>query len=169
VKSPNASDPPALSGLHHLKLPVANLDTSLDWFQRVFGAQHSPQFDHIDADGVRYAVIVAIPGLSTPLELRWAPGAAAAMHGIDPINFAVESADELDAWAWHLDSQGVQHSSVIQGGAGHLLVLADPDGTYIRIADVPSGGVENIKMPKGDPEPDDPWLKPPPMQHPHRG
>jgi hypothetical protein len=58
---------------------------------------------------------------------------------------------------------------VIQGGAGHLLVLADPDGTYIRIADVPSGGVENIKMPKGDPEPDDPWLKPPPMQHPHRG
>jgi len=39
----------------------------------------------------------------------------------------------------------------------------------IRIADLPPGGVENIRMPKGDPEPDDPWLKPPPMQHPHGG
>ena len=46
------------------------------------------------------------------------------------------------------------------------MVLADPDGMYIRIAEVPAGGVENITMPKGDPEPDDLWLKPPSMQHP---
>jgi catechol 2,3-dioxygenase-like lactoylglutathione lyase family enzyme len=162
----NALHTPALSGLHHLKLPASNLDVSLDWYRRVFGAQHLTQFDHIDDDGVRYAVIIAIPGLSTPLELRWAPGAAVAMRGCDPIMLAVESTEALDAWARHFDSLGVAHSGVIQGGAGHLLVVADSDGIYIRIGEVPAGGVENIQMPKGDPEPDDPWLNPPPMQHP---
>jgi catechol 2,3-dioxygenase-like lactoylglutathione lyase family enzyme len=160
---------PTLSGLHHLKLPVTDLDASLDWYQRVFGAQHLPQFDHIDDDGARYAVIIAIPGLSTPLELRWAPDGAATMRGCDPINLAVESVATLDAWARHLESAGAEHSSVIEGGAGHLLVIADPDGVYIRISEVPAGGVENIKMPRGNPEPDDPWLNPPAMQHPRRG
>jgi catechol 2,3-dioxygenase-like lactoylglutathione lyase family enzyme len=160
---------PVVAGLHHLKLPVSNLDASLDWYQQVFGARHLPRFDHIDDNGARYAVIVAIPGLSVPLELRWAPGAADAMRGIDPIMLAVESSETLEAWAHRLDSLGVQHSSVIKGGAGHLLVVADPDGIYIRIGEVPAGGVEDIVMPQGNPEPDDPWLNPPPMQHPQSG
>jgi catechol 2,3-dioxygenase-like lactoylglutathione lyase family enzyme len=160
---------PALAGLHHLKLPASDLDAKIDWYQRVFDAQHLPQFDHIDDDGVRYAVIIAIPGLSTPLELRWAPAAAVAMRGCDPIMLAAESTEALEAWARHLDSLGVEHSSVIQGGAGGLLVLADPDGIFIRFGEIPAGGVENIKMPQGDPEPDDPWLKPAPMQHPNHG
>jgi len=46
------------------------------------------------------------------------------------------------------------------------MALADPDGIYIRIAELPGGGVADITMPEGDPEPDDPWLKPPSMQHP---
>ena len=160
---------PTLSGLHHLKLPASDLDTTLAWYRRVFGAQHLAQFDHLDDNGVRYAVIVAIPSVPTPLELRWAPGAAGAMRGCDPINLAVESVGDLHAWARHLDAVDVEHSTVIEGGAGHLLVLADPDGIYIRIADVPAGGVENIVMPRGNPEPDDPWLNPPPMQHPDGG
>ena len=160
---------PPVSGLHHLKLPVSDLDTSLHWYERVFGAEHLAQFDHFDDNGARYAVIIAIPGLPTPLELRWAPGGAAAMRGCDPINLAAESAEALQAWARHLDSLDVEHSSVIQGGPGHLLVLADPDGIYIRISEVPAGGVENIKMPQGNPEPDVPWLNPPSMQHPRTG
>jgi catechol 2,3-dioxygenase-like lactoylglutathione lyase family enzyme len=158
-----------VAGLHHLKLPVSDLDGSLGFYRRVFGAQHLPQFDHIDGSGARYAAIIAIPGLSTPLELRWAPSGASAMRGCDPINLAAESGEALQAWAQHLDLLGVEHSSVIQGGAGHLLVLADPDGIYIRISEVPAGGVENIKMPKGNPEPDDPWLNPPSMRHPQTG
>jgi catechol 2,3-dioxygenase-like lactoylglutathione lyase family enzyme len=160
---------PTVSGLHHLKLPVSDLDTSLAWYRTVFGAQHLEQFDHVDDNGARYAVIIAIPGLSTPIELRWAPAAAAAMRGYDPIDLAVPSTDELQVWANHFDSLGLEHSSVIQGGAGRLLVVADPDGIYVRLADVPQGGVENIQMPKGNPEPDDPWLNPPSMRHPGVG
>jgi hypothetical protein len=37
----------------------------------------------------------------------------------------------LQAWVRHLDDLGVDHSGVINGGAGHLMVLADPDDIYI--------------------------------------
>jgi catechol 2,3-dioxygenase-like lactoylglutathione lyase family enzyme len=160
------STAPAVSGLHHLKLPVSDLDVSLRWYQDVFGAEHLQQFDHFDDDGVRYAVIVAIPGLPTTLELRWAPRAAAAMRECDPINLAIDSVDQLQAWEAHLESLQVNHSPVIAGGPGHLLVIADPDGIFIRIAETPRGGATEIQMPKGNPEPDGPWLNPPAMQHP---
>ena len=81
---------PPVSGLHHLKLPVSDLDTSLHWYERVFDAEHLAQFDHFDDNGARYAVIIAIPGLPTPLELRWAPGGpprcADATRSISPRN-----------------------------------------------------------------------------------
>jgi len=32
----------ALSGLHHLKIFVFDLEASLDWYQRVFGAPFVP-------------------------------------------------------------------------------------------------------------------------------
>jgi len=68
---------PTLSGLHHLKIPVAHLATSLDWYQTVFGAEHLAALDHLDSDGARYAVILGIPDVPVPVELRWAPAAAA--------------------------------------------------------------------------------------------
>jgi catechol 2,3-dioxygenase-like lactoylglutathione lyase family enzyme len=162
------STAPALAGLHHLKIPVSDLDASLRWYQNTFGAAHLEQFDHFDDDGARYAVIIAIPGLPTTVELRWAPKAASAMRECDTITLAVNSPEDLQAWAAHLDSQHVEHSPVIKGAAGHLLVVADPDGIFIRIGDVPTGGVTEIKMPQGNPEPDGPWLNPPAMQHPRR-
>jgi catechol 2,3-dioxygenase-like lactoylglutathione lyase family enzyme len=157
---------PALLGLHHLKLPVSDLDASIDWYREVFDAEYLPQFDHVDSGGMRYAVILNVPGLPVPVELRWAPRAAGAIRGYDPIDLAVDSVEALHAWIGHLDDLGVGHSPVITGGAGHLMVLADPDGIFIRIAEVPAGGVGDITMLDGDPEPDDDWLKPPSMQHP---
>jgi hypothetical protein len=97
--------------LHHLKLLASNPDASLDCYQRIFGAQHLPQLDHSDDNGTRYAVVIAIPGLPAPLELRSAPGAATAMGGCGPINHAVESTEARHAWAPHLDSLTVEHVS----------------------------------------------------------
>lgn len=59
---------PALLGLHHLKLPVSDLDASIDWYGWVFDAEYLPQFDHVDSSGVCYAVIVNVPGLPVPVE-----------------------------------------------------------------------------------------------------
>jgi catechol 2,3-dioxygenase-like lactoylglutathione lyase family enzyme len=162
------TSPPPLHGLHHLKLPVSDLDTSLGWYEAVLGATHVKQFDHYDNDGVRYAAIVALPGVPTPLELRWAPQAAGVMRECDPVMLAVETRGQLDAWAERFDDLGADHSPVLEGAAGHLLVVADPDGIFIRFGDLPPGGLADITMPTGNPEPDDRWLNPPPMQHPRR-
>ncbi|HEY4454518.1 MAG TPA: VOC family protein [Pseudonocardiaceae bacterium] len=157
---------PVLRGLHHLKLPVSDLDASLAWYQRVLGALHQRQFDHIDSDGVRYAVILAVPGVDTPLELRWAPEMAARTVGYDPISFAVDDPAALDAWAAHLDELGVEHSPVALGAAGRLLAFADPDGTHLRVLELPKGGVQHIVMGNADPEPTNEWLFPAAMRHP---
>src|SRR6201996_5682141 len=75
---------PAAKGLHHVKLLVSDLDASLAWYARVLGAQHQAQFDHFDERGQ-----------------RWAPHAATAMDGYDPISFAAGRGDDVQSWAAH--------------------------------------------------------------------
>ena len=54
---------PSLSGIHHLKVPVVDLDASLAWYQTILGAHLLTGLDHVDSDGTRYATILEIPGL----------------------------------------------------------------------------------------------------------
>jgi catechol 2,3-dioxygenase-like lactoylglutathione lyase family enzyme len=157
---------PRLRGLHHLKLPVADLDRSLAWYQRVFEAEHLSRFDHFGDDGVRYAVMLALPGVDVPVELRWAPVAAAVTTGYDPINFAVGGLDDLRAWLCHLDALQVDHSPIISASAGHLVVFRSPDGLYLRLLTLPDGGVQDIEMDRAIPQPRGAWLAPKIMQPP---
>jgi catechol 2,3-dioxygenase-like lactoylglutathione lyase family enzyme len=46
---------PGLVGVHHLKLPVSDLEATIAWYQRVLSAQHLSKFDHVDSSGTRYA------------------------------------------------------------------------------------------------------------------
>jgi catechol 2,3-dioxygenase-like lactoylglutathione lyase family enzyme len=160
---------PALHGIHHLKLPVSDLDTSLAWYERVLGAVHLDQFDHIDSGGHRFAVIVTIPGVDVPVELRWAPRAASAIDGYDPISLAGGTADEVASWTSWLDEHDVPNSGVRTAAAGALVVFRDPDGTAIRVLELPPDGVEGLEVPDRIDEPDDPWVFPPSMQHPRAG
>ena len=156
---------PPFRGLHHLKLPVSDIDASLDWYRRVLGAAHQPQWDHVNDKGVRFAVIISVPGLEQTIELRWAPKAAKAIAGYDPINFAAADGD-FPAWVEHLDALGVGHSPLFTGQAGQVLIFPDPDGTYLRILSLAEGGVQAIKLKTGMEELDNPWTAPDIMRHP---
>lgn len=157
---------PSLKGIHHLKLPVNDLTTSIAWYRRVFSATHVEKFDHYDKDGNRYAIILDIPGLDVAVELRWAPTAAKAIRGYDPVSFAVGSDDDLEHWRDHLDALGIKHSGTITALAGKLVVFADPDGTFLRVLTIPEGGFNAIRITKNAAEPTGPWLLPELMQHP---
>jgi catechol 2,3-dioxygenase-like lactoylglutathione lyase family enzyme len=163
------TDQPPLSGLHHLKIPVCDLATCLDWYVRVFGAEHLAALDHIDSDGVRFAVILHVPGVPVPIELRWAPTAAEALRQCDVIVLAVDSEQHLNDWADHLDGLDVEHSPVLGGGASPVVVLADPDGKFIRLMMSPAGGAADTKLPAAHLDPEGPWLDPVPMRHPRPG
>ena len=157
---------PRLKGVHHIKLPVTDLDTSLNWYRRVFDAEHLTRFDHYDGAGTRYAVILQLPGVDIPIELRWAPDAAAATIGYDPVHFVAGGADDLQAWVAHLDTLGIEHSPVIAALAGQLLIFRDPDQTYLHLLTAPEGGVLAIEMNRDAAEPEGPWIMPDLMRHP---
>jgi catechol 2,3-dioxygenase-like lactoylglutathione lyase family enzyme len=137
---------PTLSGIHHLKLPVRNLTESIAWFADALGAQHVERFDHHDESGILFAVIVLLPGLDVPVELRLAPAAAEAVAGYDPVTFGVADRAALDAWVEHLDARGVTHSPVIAGFIGDLVELSTPDGLAIRFYTDPIGGFDTVEL-----------------------
>jgi catechol 2,3-dioxygenase-like lactoylglutathione lyase family enzyme len=155
-----------LSGLHHLKIPVADLERSLDWYERVFDAVHVSGLDHFDGDGTRYATILNVPGIPVPLELRWAPIAARALRECDIIVLGIDSAEQIADWAERFDANEVEHSPTLVGAAGPLVVLVDPHGSFIRLMVTPPNGATAHTLPARHQNPEDPWLNPAPMRHP---
>jgi catechol 2,3-dioxygenase-like lactoylglutathione lyase family enzyme len=124
---------PVLAGVHHLKIPVSDLDTSIAWYGTALRSTRVERFDHRDDEGNLYAAVLDLPGVDIPVELRLAPDAAAATKGHDPITFGVADRAGLDRWLTHLDHHGVARSPVITGLFGHLVEFASPDGLLIHI------------------------------------
>ena len=130
------SSPPEVSGIHHLKFPVSSLSTSLIWYQRVMGATHLSALDHINSDGHRYAVILKMPSFgNTALELRLDPVQAESQVGFNPITWAVDGLEDLEAWDKWLRGNQVRHSRVLKGVVGWVLCF-----------EVSSGGDVGVEM-----------------------
>jgi catechol 2,3-dioxygenase-like lactoylglutathione lyase family enzyme len=134
---------PGIAGLHHIQFPVSDLDASIAWFERVLGACYQPEFDHHDARNARYAVILDVPGLPFPVQLRLSRDMAEAMAGYEPVTFGAADRAHLDEWAAHLDACGVRHSSVRRARIGETIDFASPDGARLRFYTLPVGGYEN--------------------------
>jgi catechol 2,3-dioxygenase-like lactoylglutathione lyase family enzyme len=124
---------PALSGVHHIKLPVADLARSRDWYTSVLGLQITREFE--DDDGV----IRGLAGMLTDpaertvlaLALRQNPEAAAGISGFDPLALAVPNHAALQAWKEHVTRQGWPPPDINPDGT--VLLLHDPDGLEIRL------------------------------------
>jgi catechol 2,3-dioxygenase-like lactoylglutathione lyase family enzyme len=123
---------PTVCGIHHLKVPVSDLEASLDWFERALGAERQPELDHRKPDGELFAVIIRIPGIKPFVGLRHNPDDAGRASGLDFLTFAVDTRETLEAWAERLDQVGVEHSQILVGLSGWLLVTRTPDHLYMR-------------------------------------
>jgi quinol monooxygenase YgiN/catechol 2,3-dioxygenase-like lactoylglutathione lyase family enzyme len=149
----NSPEPPVLGGIHHLKLPVSDLEHSTKWYSAVLGARRLTQLDHRRPDGTLFAVILEVPGLEAPVELRLDPATAGALDGYDFLTLAVEDRAALDGWIAHLDALGIPHSPPIVALVGWLLVVPDPDGLRLRIYTSQPHGLDVSRV-----EFDSPWL-----------
>ncbi len=132
------SETPALQRLHHLRIPVSDLDASLKYYTSVLGLTHVEKLDHRlpDKGNKRFAVILSHPTNGTPngippIELRHAPSHAARSAGWYPICFEVDRRADLDTWVECLNRHGVQNSGVITALLGWALFFKDPDGTHL--------------------------------------
>lgn len=122
---------PTLSGIHHVKLPVADVGRSRQWYEQVLGLEVEIEFVE---DGQLRGVAMRQPDGDLRLALRHEPDRARALAGFDPVSLLVDTLDDLRLWATHLDDLDQPHRGVLQGHQGWTLVgLLDPDGAELRL------------------------------------
>jgi quinol monooxygenase YgiN/catechol 2,3-dioxygenase-like lactoylglutathione lyase family enzyme len=145
---------PPYEGIHHLQLPVSDLDRSAAWYGEVLGARRRDEVDHKPSDGPLFALGLAVPGLGVGLELRLNPTATAGMAGCGPLALAVDDRAGLEPWVEHLDSIGVEHSPILVGIIGWVLVVPDPDGLKLRFYTKANHGLDPSQI-----QYHSPWLE----------
>jgi catechol 2,3-dioxygenase-like lactoylglutathione lyase family enzyme len=134
---------PTLAGIHHLKLPVRDLQRSADWYGRVLGYRVVVEFVE---QGRLAGLGLEHPDGGPPLALRLDPARAAAAAGFDYFSVGVPDRAGIEALAAHLDVLGLAHAGVHRASEGWILpMLLDPDGhevrfyTHARHEDAPTG------------------------------
>ena len=121
----------ALSGFHHVKLPVADVARSGEWYRRVLGFEVDLEFVE---DGVLMGLGLRDPGGTVRLAVRHDPARAGALAGFDPIALGVPDKADLQAWKQRLDDLGQPHGGVVAGHQGWAIIgLHDPDGLEVRL------------------------------------
>ena len=129
------TDFPALA---HVAVTVSNLDNSVDWYGRLFGAE--PVLDE-DTGPFRH-VVWALGG--TLLGLHQFPDLASAeafnerRPGLDHIAFACADRTELGTWAARLDELGIAHGEIKDAGYGSGVSFRDPDNIALEFFAPPS-------------------------------
>jgi len=121
----------SLDGFHHVKVPVADLPRSRDWYARVLGLRTHIEFAE---SGVVMGVAMRDPGRTLDAALRHDPARAAALSGFDLVALRVPTQAALDAWQQRLEDLGEPHGGIVTGHAGRVLTgLHDPDGIEVRL------------------------------------
>lgn len=124
---------PRLTGVDHIAITVRDLDASADFYERLLGA---PPAGSIEDEGLRRRLF-ALPGGThlglTQHELPPPHGFSPYAPGLDHLGLAVEGRDELERWAQHLTSIGIEHDGLVEAPYGVALSFEDLDGTALEL------------------------------------
>jgi catechol 2,3-dioxygenase-like lactoylglutathione lyase family enzyme len=124
------SDTPQLDGVHHLKLPVSDLNRSRAWYESRLGYQAGTEFVE---NGTVTGVVMVHPNGGPDFGLRLDPERAARAAGFDYFSIGVPTKEALDALAGRLTALGEAHAGVHFATIGWILPGAhDPDGHEVR-------------------------------------
>ena len=127
-----------LTGLHHLTLICADAARSIAFYRDVLGlgvVRDGPSDDDPDTRHVWFGAVDGTPGrLLSVMEYPSLPEGVTGVGSTHHFAFAVDSAEELDAWRGYLSEQGIETSDVFERGGFRSLYLRDPDGHVVEIA-----------------------------------
>ena len=136
---------PALDGIHHLKLPVTDLERSLAWYQQRLGYLVMKEFVE---DGTLMGIAMTHPNGGPDLALRLDPERARAAAGFDYFAIGVPGHDAIEALANRFTELGDAHGGVHRTPVGWVLLgVNDPDGHDVRFYTVP------LEMPQDGADP----------------
>jgi catechol 2,3-dioxygenase-like lactoylglutathione lyase family enzyme len=130
---------PAFGGYHHLGLTVRDVEASEAWYAQTFGLVRAFVEKHDNETG--YAVVMTRPGTSFFLGIDHHQDAdrqafSPLRTGLDHLALAVSSAEEVHAWARHLDALGIEHDPVLESSDPMPLAMVlfrDPDGIVLEL------------------------------------
>lgn len=121
---------PKLAGVHHLKLPVRDLQRSREWYGSRLGYETEVEF--VEA-GTLMGIVMRHPNGGPTLGLRLDPERAEAAAGFDYFCIGVPDRESIQALADRLDVLGETHAGVHWASVGWILpMLHDPDGHEVR-------------------------------------
>lgn len=135
---------PTRPSLHHIALTVTDLDTSIPWYERVFGITLKMEVPHPGGVGMVLAdddmnLFFALHRHDTNEGETFTE----TRTGLDHIGLAVPSRLDLESWQVHLDRQGVHRSAQANQPCtqspiedhffGSILVFRDPDNVQIEL------------------------------------
>jgi glyoxylase I family protein len=131
---------PTLTAIHHVGITVTDVEASAAWYERVLGLGRLFTEHHYRSPANGYTIVLGPPDGSFSLGVDHHPGNAGdsfdpTRTGLDHLSFQVESVDALQAWATHLEGQGVPNSGVypMQGFPLSLVTFCDPDGVQLEL------------------------------------
>jgi catechol 2,3-dioxygenase-like lactoylglutathione lyase family enzyme len=126
---------PVLEGIHHLKLPVTDLERSLAWYEDRLGYVVMKEFVE---DGVVMGLAMTHPNGGPDLALRLDPDRARAAAGFDYFAIGVPGHAAIEALATRFTECGDSYVGVQRTPVGWVLPgVHDPDGHEVRFYTVP--------------------------------
>jgi catechol 2,3-dioxygenase-like lactoylglutathione lyase family enzyme len=121
---------PQLAGVHHLKLPVSNLDRSREWYESRLGYRTVQEFRE---QGRLMGLVMEHPDGGPSFALRLDPERAQAAAGFDYFSIGVPDKESIESLAARLTDLGETHAGVHFATIGWILpMLHDPDGHEVR-------------------------------------
>ena len=127
---------PAILGVSHVALTVRDMETSAEWYQRVFGWTELGRLAKGEAFSPRILLFDPSTGLVVGLS-QPEDGSGDDFDyrrvGLDHLAFAVANDEELRGWMTHLDDVGVEHSPIRELDLGKFVSLEDPDGIQLEL------------------------------------
>jgi glyoxylase I family protein len=133
---------PGITGIHHFSVTVTDIEASLDWYQRLLGADRVPmKFPHYECEDTGYGELLVEPrsGVIVGLHTNTANDGQSfdeAHTGLDHIALNVATREDLQAWTAWLDELGIEHSGIRIGEqpfAFATVVFRDPDNIQFEL------------------------------------
>lgn len=117
----------------HVALTVTDLERSLPWYQRLFGAEPVLDEDTGPFRHVVWSLGDTLVGLHEFPDGRSDVTFDERRPGLDHLAFACADRSELEQWAERLDELGIRHGGIVDAPYGSGLSFRDPDNLPLEL------------------------------------
>jgi catechol 2,3-dioxygenase-like lactoylglutathione lyase family enzyme len=118
---------PSLLGVHHIRLPVVDVEATSDWYRTIFG------FEILLYEEEENGPVGAVLRHSSGVLLGLHQTEASVVDALKGFNVLGLATDDLTAWVGELKRRGAIHGEVMLGSVGYFIDVIDPNGMVVQL------------------------------------